>query len=1014
MARMRVHELAKELKMTTKELMEKMLEMGIPVKNHMSMVSSSDVSYVRRHFKKFTKKTRVLDEKIEPAKVIRRRRHKKKDVEEAAKETVEEVTDVAAKEHEVEGKPEASVVEPAKEESTAEEATERVGESPEPVKEEITEPEEEADTSLQETARKVEIVEEIEEKKIEPSEKVAPPEKPVDEDKEALSAAQPVTELEEDVEGKESKEREEDKIEAETKVEAQPAEEEEPKLRAVKEVPQVLPETEKLKKKVEGISPEPSEVSSAPEEAPPESDKVKAVEEEKAVKEEKEEKKRARAKRPRKRRRKKSRKIEPAKVIQLPEFIPETEEEARDEDLESKVRIKIDEEPSRKAFKTGKKFKSKPARKEKDEQEEQEVARAFRDKRKQEKISEEVVEVDEIKKEDKENKKEAVPSTAPPKASKRRIKIEEAITVGDLAKQMGIKANEVIKKLLLLGLPVTVNQAIDFDTASLVASEFGFEVEKKGFEEEEILQVEEDKPEDLQPRPPVVTVMGHVDHGKTSLLDAIRHTNVTAREAGGITQHIGAYHVKLDNGEIVFLDTPGHEAFTAMRARGANVTDIVVLVVAADDGVMQQTVEAINHAKAANVPIIVAINKIDKPDANPERVKRELAEYGLIPEEWGGDTVMVEVSAKKNIGIDDLLEMILLQAELMELKANPNKPARGRVIEAKLEKGRGPVATVLIQSGTLHVGDSYVCGMHYGRVRSLFDDKGNRIKKAGPSMPVEVIGLSGVPQAGDDFAVVADEKRARMVAEHRQRKQREKELSKATKVTLEKLYEQIREGELKELNIVLKTDVQGSLEALSDAIGRLKHPEIKINIIHAATGSINETDIMLASASNAIVIGFNVRPDSKVEDLANKEHVDVRFYNVIYQVINDIKDAMAGLLEPEYREKVLGRAEVRQTFHISKVGTVAGCYVLDGVVQRNANVRVLRDQVVVYDGKIASLKRFKDDVKEVKAGFECGILVENFNDVKVGDVLETYIMEEIKPTIDVVGEEEDSKSKDNE
>ncbi len=996
MARMRVHELAKELKMTAKELLEKMTEMGIPVKNHMSMLSSSDVSYVRRHFKKFTRKTRVLDEKIEPGKVIRRRRHRKKDVEEDLKEEVADVT--VPEEHGIEEKLEVSGVESVQEEAAVEEVVEKADVSLEPPAEEKALQLEETDIRVQETA------EEAREEKAEPSEEIIPPEETVDKVEEVPVISEPPAEQVISIE--EKKEREE---QLETVGETQPAVEKEVQTPVSEGVSEVLPETQELKQDIEKLPPEPEETGAIPEEIPAEADKEK----EEVVKEKKEEeeKKRARAKRPRRRRRKKSRKIEPAKVIQLPEFIPETEEEARDEDLESKVRIKIDEEPSRKAFKAGKKFKSKPARKEKDEHEEREVPRAFKDKRKQEEFVEEKA-VDEGKKED---KKEAAPSTVPPKASKRKIKIEEAITVGDLAKQMGIKANEVIKKLLLLGLPVTVNQAIDFDTASLVASEFGFEVEKKGFEEEEILQVEEDKPEDLQPRPPVVTVMGHVDHGKTSLLDAIRHTNVTAKEAGGITQHIGAYHVKLDNGEIVFLDTPGHEAFTAMRARGANVTDIVVLVVAADDGVMQQTVEAINHAKAADVPIIVAINKIDKPDANPERVKRELAEYGLIPEEWGGDTVMVEVSAKKNIGIDDLLEMILLQAELMELKANPNKPARGRVIEAKLEKGRGPVATVLIQSGTLHVGDSYVCGMHYGRVRSLFDDKGNRIKEAGPSMPVEVIGLSGVPQAGDDFAVVADEKQARMVAEHRQRKQREKELSKATKVTLEKLYEQIREGELKELNIVLKTDVQGSLEALTDAIGRLKHPEIKINIIHAATGSINETDIMLASASNAIVIGFNVRPDSKVEDLASKEHVDVRFYNVIYQVINDIKDAMAGLLEPEYREKVLGRAEVRQTFHISKVGTVAGCYVLDGVVQRNANVRVLRDQVVVYDGKIASLRRFKDDVREVKAGFECGILVENFNDVKVGDVLETYIMEEIKPTIDVVEEEEeDNRNKGNE
>ncbi len=998
MARMRVHELAKELKMTTKELMEKMLEMGIPVKNHMSTVSSSDVSYVRKHFKKLSKKTKVLSEKIEPAKVIRRRRRKKEEVDKAQAADVEgqaegaEVT-APAENQEVEAvtpPPEEAVIEKKEEKEPS-------GEKPVEVVKEVVSEEEQIKKPVEEISPK-ETHEPQEAQEYKPD---------IEESGEAIAPAEPV---------RSGSEVEEQEVRAkfETREETAAANTHSTSVGIAEEHPEAKADISPVEEAKEGIGEDvsPSQVAEIPK-IEPESDTSKAegekeLEDKKEV-EEKEEKRRAKARRPRRRRRRKSKKGEPAKIIQLPEFIPETEEETRDEDLEAKVRIKLDDEPSKKSLKTGRRFKSKGPKRE--EGEEREVAKAFKETKRVEKPEKsEVVEVTPEKEEEK-KEKPAPPSTAPPKASKRKIKIEEAITVGELSKQMGVKANEVIKKLLLLGLPVTVNQAIDFDTASLVASEFGFEVEKKGFEEEDILHDEEDNPEDLRPRPPVVTVMGHVDHGKTSLLDAIRHTNVTAKEAGGITQHIGAYHVKLDNGEIVFLDTPGHEAFTAMRARGANVTDIVVLVVAADDGVMQQTVEAINHARAANVPIIVAINKIDKPDANSERVKRELAEYDLIPEEWGGDTVMVEVSAKKKIGIDDLLEMILLQAELMELKANPNKPARGRVIEAKLEKGRGPVATVLIQTGTLRVGDSYVCGLHYGRVRSLFDDKGDRVREVGPSMPVEVIGLSGVPQAGDDFVVVADEKQARLVAEHRQRKQREKELSKATKITLEKLYEQIKEGELKELNIVLKTDVQGSLEALSDAIGRLKHPEIKINIIHAATGSINETDIMLASASNAIVIGFNVRPDAKVEDLAKKEHVDIRFYNVIYQVINDIKDAMAGLLEPEYREKVLGRAEVRQTFHISKIGTVAGCYVLDGIIQRNAKVRVLRDQVVVYDGKIASLRRFKDDVKEVKAGFECGILVENFNDVKVGDVLEAYVLEEIKPTIDVddTGDREDKQ-----
>ena len=498
--------------------------------------------------------------------------------------------------------------------------------------------------------------------------------------------------------------------------------------------------------------------------------------------------------------------------------------------------------------------------------------------------------------------------------------------------------------------------------------------------------------------------MGHVDHGKTSLLDAIRDTKVIEGEAGGITQHIGAHYVKLKHGDVVFLDTPGHEAFTSMRARGAKVTDIVILVVAADDGVMQQTIEAINHAKAANVPIIVAINKIDKPNANIDRVKRELAEQGLIPEEWGGDVAMVGISAKERVGIDELLELALLQAEIMELKASRNKPARGRVIEAKLDKGRGPVATILVQEGTLRTGDIYVCGAHSGRVRNLFNDLGQKLDKAGPSTPVEVLGFSGVPNAGDDFIVITDDRQAKLVAEHRHVKLREKELSRTTKVSLENLFDQIKEGEIKELPIILKTDVHGSQEAISDSLLKLSTQEVKINLIHNATGTITETDIMLASASKAIIIGFNVRADAKVQELAEQEHVDVRYYDIIYQLLSDIRDAMAGMLEPVYQESVLGRAEVRQTFHVPKIGTIAGCQVLDGRIERGARARVLRDQVVVNDGKINSLRRFKDDVKEVKSGFECGIGIENFNDIKVNDIIEAYELKEIKPVLESDGE----------
>ncbi|MBT8763779.1 translation initiation factor IF-2 [Desulfohalobiaceae bacterium Ax17] len=585
----------------------------------------------------------------------------------------------------------------------------------------------------------------------------------------------------------------------------------------------------------------------------------------------------------------------------------------------------------------------------------------------------------------------AKPTTQPIKASKRKVKIDEAIRVADMAKQMGIKAQDIIKTLLSLGVMATINQSIDIETATIVAAEFGYEVEKVGFSEDEfLLPKEEDKPEDLRPRPPVVTIMGHVDHGKTSLLDAIRKSKVTAEEAGGITQHIGAYYVSSPKGDIVFLDTPGHEAFTAMRARGAEVTDIVVLVVAADDGVMEQTREAINHSKAANVPIVVAVNKIDKEGANPDRVKRELAELGLVPEDWGGETIFTNVSAKKKIGIDELLEMILLQAEVLELKANPNKPAHGHIIEARLDKGRGPVGTVLIQGGTLRQGDAFVCGLKHGKVRAMFNDQGKKVKEAGPSFPVEVQGFDGVPEAGDEFVVVKDEKVARRIAEARQVKQRERELAKENKITLESLLAAKMEGETQTLNLVLKADVQGSLEAISEALRKLSTDEIKINIIHGGTGAISESDIMLASASSAIIIGFNVRPTAKVKEVAEKENVEIRFYNIIYDLVNDIKDAMAGMLAPIIKEQYLGQAEVLQTFSVPKVGTVAGCMVVDGKLMRNAKVRLLRNGVVIYTGKLSSLKRFKDDVKEVQKGFECGVGLENYNDIKVGDVIEAF------------------------
>ncbi|MDN5366029.1 MAG: translation initiation factor [Thermacetogenium sp.] len=583
-------------------------------------------------------------------------------------------------------------------------------------------------------------------------------------------------------------------------------------------------------------------------------------------------------------------------------------------------------------------------------------------------------------------------------AERKKIVIGDQITVQELANILHVSGSEVITKLIALGVMASLNQLIDSDTATLVAAEFGVDVEVRddSQELEALLEDVPDKPEDLEPRPPVITVMGHVDHGKTSLLDYIRHTNVTATEAGGITQHIGAYQIEVRGKKITFLDTPGHEAFTAMRARGAQVTDIAVLVVAADDGVMPQTVEAINHAKAAGVPIVVAINKIDKPGANAERVKQQLAEHGIVPEEWGGDNICVPVSAKTGAGIDQLLEMLLLVAEMEELKANPNCPARGTVIEAQLDKGRGPVATVLIQKGTLKVGDIILAGTACGKVRAMQDYKGRRIKKASPGTPVEILGLSEVPEAGDLFYVVKDEKLARQIVEKRQEKKRLSESAGPDKVTLEDLFKQIQEGKVKELNLVVKADVQGSVEALIQALSKLSTDEVRINIIHSGVGAVTETDVMLASASNALVIGFNVRPDANAKKTAESQQVEIRLYRVIYEAIDDVKAALEGLLEPIYKEVPVGRAEVREIFHIPKVGVVAGCYVSEGKVIRNGKVRVVREGVVIYDGTIASLKRFKDDAREVVQGHECGIGLDRFQDLKPGDILEGYQIEELK------------------
>ncbi|MCC6048668.1 MAG: translation initiation factor IF-2 [Thermodesulfobacterium sp.] len=765
------------------------------------------------------------------------------------------------------------------------------------------------------------------------------------------------------------------------------------------EVAQEQPKKRKLiiKKKVqptEEVQPKPEEKLIS-EEANVEGEKVGGeIEEAKEIKEEKKEREKPEepsAKRivtEFKPRRERYKKREEKQVITPPP--PPTPERPEKEEKKKKEKIKVEVEE--------KKPKKKPSALKREREVKEELEDFFFEEEPTELFEERLEEEEKPRipaKKEKSTKEPSRPSTLPPK--ERKIKVYETIQVGELAKLMGVKVGELLKKALMMGLPLTINQSIDADTAAILADEFGFKVEKAPVEEELLLQYVPPKEEELKPRPPVVTVMGHVDHGKTTLLDAIRKTDVASREAGGITQHIGAYKVTLEDGrQITFIDTPGHEAFTTMRARGAQVTDIVILVVAADDGVMEQTKEAIEHARAAGVPIVVAINKIDKPNANPERVKSQLAELGLVPEEWGGDTLMANISARNRIGIEELLELVLLQAEMLDLKAAYDRPARGRVIESRLDKGKGPVATVLIQEGTLREGDVFVSGQTFGRIRAMFDSLGQRVKEATPSTPVEILGFEELPQAGDDFIVVEDEEKARRIAEYRQRKAREAEAAKQTKISLEKLFEKLKEGELKELKIVLKADTQGTLEALDASLQKLSTDKVKVSIIRKGIGAITESDVMLASASEAIVIGFNVKPTSQAKETAKQEGVDIRFYDVIYHLLEDIKKAMEGLLEPVYEEVITGVAEVRATFKVPGVGIVAGCYVKEGVISRSHKVRVIRDGVVVFTGGIASLKRFKEDVKEVQAGYECGLKIENFNEVKVGDIIEAFEIRKIE------------------
>ncbi len=958
MAKIRVHELAKEFGISSKEMEARIKDLGYPIRNYMSTLEEYEAQDIRRKLKFQEKEDQEAQEK--PKKVIRRRHkvlHIKKMIIRRKKDSEEEVV-----EKDLSGK-----TRPAVTKSPEKETRQEAPVSPE---EETTEAEA-AETARETVAEKPSKAETVE-KEPEPIARIIRP-APVKEEKKEVV-------------------KEEAKPPA-----AKPEEEKAEEVAPGK--PETIEEAPEEEKKAEISEAHAEEKVAAKEKTAKEEAKVEGQPGEKAPKEEK--------KAP-----------EPktfVKILDRPRIeIPKVKKPEKTTAPGSRGRAKPAQGkpagmpgaagPMPAAPGKGKK-KGKRVVKASDLETLGKKRRPVKKKAKREsirRILEEEAGVSRVgRKASKAKGEKAKPvGTAPIRAEKRKVQMSETIQVSELAKKMGVKVGEVIMKLMGLGVMVTANQTIDYDSAALVASEFGYEVEKKGVAEDIIQMQEEIKGGEAVPRPPVVAVMGHVDHGKTTLLDAIRRSDVAAKEAGGITQHIGAYEVQLPSGnQVVFLDTPGHEAFTSMRARGASVTDMVILVVAADDGVMAQTREAIDHANAAGVPIIVAVNKIDKPGANPDRVKKELAEIGLIPEDWGGETIFVNVSAKQGTGIEELLEMMVLQAEVLELKAVPERPAKGHVIESRLDKGRGPVATLLIQEGTLRVGDAIVCGLHHGKVRAMINDKGEKVDSAGPSSPVEVQGLSGVPEAGSEFVVLPSEKKAREVAEYRQRKAREAELAKSTRMSLESVFEKMKEQDLKVLHLVLKADVQGSLEALSDALRKLTTEKIKIDIVRGGIGAITESDVLLASASDAIIIGFNVKPSPQAKQLADQEHVDIRFYDVIYHAIEEVKSAMTGLLEPVYKEVTLGRAEVRQTFHITRVGTIAGCYVLEGVIRRNANARLLRDNVAVYKGKIESLRRFKDDVKEVQAGYECGIGLERFNDIKAGDVIEAFEMEEVAPEL---------------
>ncbi len=979
MAKIRVYELAKDLNMTNKALLNKMKELKIEVKSHMSSLENSDIGKIKKMLLGKKKKQSVV--KIKPS-VIRRRKP-------SADETVES-----------EIEQEAITIEEDKSEQTDTSTSKKV------VKEEVVkEPEtDKPDISASDTSgeKQKESKETIDKKKTPAPKKEttkskkkkkkqsAPAKivKPVVTEKEE-SEPDPVQEVEKPVAS--SKKKKKSKIEKAKadKKEEKKTQEEKPDIEKQKEKP--------LKKQ--------DDVTAA---VPKEEDK-------KEIQDKRE--------KPKKRKKKST----PAKIVKIADpSVLENLKKAKSGDDRKKVRSSRPKPGIRKK-QFSKKEHAKPSsaataappieppqpgdeKRKKDKRKpgfDGDKPFVKRQKRRKKSIVEGAALYKGGRGRKKRGKKGAKgrkenyqqTQITTPKAIKRRIKIDEAIELAELAKRMGIKANEMIAKLMGMGVMATVNQTIDFDTAALVATEFNFEVEKASFEEETLLSIVNDDGDDgnLTERAPVVTIMGHVDHGKTSLLDVIRESKITSGEAGGITQHIGAYNVKTSNGgQITFLDTPGHAAFTAMRARGAKVTDIVILVVAADDGVMPQTKEAINHSKAAGVPVLVAVNKMDKDGADPDRVMRELSEFDLLAEDWGGDTIFVKVSAKTGDGIDELLEMILLQSEVLELRANSDKKASGYVVESRLDTGRGPVATVLVKQGTLSDGDSVVCGLHSGKIRAMIDDGGNRFHKAGPSTPAEIVGLNGVPNAGDEFIAVASDKDAKQIAGHRMQKQRAKELAKKSRANLEKMFENLGTAAIKELRLIVKADVQGSIEALNDSLKDLAKEEVDIKIVHSGTGTINDSDIALAAVSDAIIVGFNVRPTPQIRTLAKEEHVDMRFYDIIYDVINDIKSALDGMMPSTFHENIIGQADVSDVFVIPKMGTIAGCQISQGKVIRGKNVRLLRDGVIKRDTQISSLRRFKDDVKEVEQGFECGIGLEKFNDIKVGDVIECYEVEERK------------------